>query len=221
MKNALVLIGKLKPLYRWGGLGGVAVIIMAIYFIAIYLPHQSRMQEMSDQWTQKKAEFSSMVVLVRDRGQFMEEVENLDRELKVAISMLPDKKEIPSLLKKISEEAEKFGLEVYFFEPMNEVPQGFYAAVPVSIKLKGSYHEVLSFFDTINKLARIVNISDITLKSDPNQLTKDQNKKKTTVTESAFSAFQPNKTELDVTFKATTYRFLATTEMGGGNAAKK
>jgi len=220
LNTLLVLLGKQKALYRWGAMGVIMVIIVVSYFVTSFLPHQSRMEEMAEQFSQKRAEFSKMVVLVRDRGQYMEEVEHLDRELKYAITVLPDKKEIPSLLKKLSEEAEKFGLEVYYFEPQAESIKGFIAAVPVAIKLKGSFHEILSFFDSVNKFARIVNISDIQMKADPQSAQKAaQNREraqKTVTSADAFSAFQPNKTELDVSFRATTYRFLTQNEMGGG-----
>jgi len=149
----------------------------------------------------------------------MEEVEALDRDLKVAISMLPDKKEIPSLLKKLSDEAEKFGLEVYYFEPLAERKKEFYAEVPVSMKVKGSFHEVLGFFDSVNKLARIVNVSDLEMKV-VNEKAKQDNNKKSKVTTS-FGGFQPNKTALDIAFRATTYRFLSSAEMGGGQNANK
>ena len=222
LNKLLVLVGRQKALYRWGVLGLVMVGIVIAYFVTSFLPHQSRMEEMAEQFSQKRAEFSKMVVLVRDRGQYMEEVEHLDRELKYAITVLPDKKEIPSLLKKLSEEAEKFGLEVYYFEPQAESVQGFIAAVPVAIKLRGSFHEVLSFFDSVNKFARIVNISDISMKADPQsvakaeQRTRDKKKDGGVTSADAFSAFQPNKTKLDVSFRATTYRFLSQNEMGGG-----
>ncbi len=222
LKMVLALIGKQKPLYRWGLLAVVMVILTVIYFVTTFLPHQTRMEEMAEQFSQKKAEFSKMVVLVRDRGQFMEEVENLDREFKYAITVLPDKKEIPSLLKKLSEEAEKFGLEVYYFEPQGESVQGFIAKVPVSIKLKGAFHEVLSFFDSVNKFARIVNISDISMKAIAESSQKAEQRqgrvKKAAATEDAFAAFQPNKIELDVAFKATTYRFISDAETGGGGS---
>ncbi len=220
LNKLLVLIGRQKALYRWGAIGAIMVGIVIAYFVTSFLPHQSRMEEMAEQFSQKRAEFSKMVVLVRDRGQYMEEVEHLDRELKYAITVLPDKKEIPSLLKKLSEEAEKFGLEVYYFEPQSESVQGFIAAVPVSIKLKGSFHEVLSFFDSVNKFARIVNISDISLTADPQSVAKEEQRKRdkkgSVSSADAFSAFQPNKTKLDVSFRATTYRFLTQAEMGGG-----
>ena len=220
MKSLLVNIGKLKPAYRYGGLLLVLVVIIAVYYVMVYMPHVDTMESLYREYNSKKAEFSKMVVLVRDRGQFMEEVEALDRDLKVAISMLPDKKEIPSLLKKLSDEAEKFGLEVYYFEPLAERKHEFYAEVPVSMKVKGSFHEVLGFFDSVNKLARIVNVSDLEMKViGDNSSAKKEDKKKSKVTTS-FGGFQPNKTALDIAFRATTYRFLSSAEMGGGQNAK-
>lgn len=220
MKSLLVNIGKLKPAYRYGGLLLVLVVIIAVYYVTVYMPHVDTMESLYREYNSKKAEFSKMVVLVRDRGQFMEEVEALDRDLKVAISMLPDKKEIPSLLKKLSDEAEKFGLEVYYFEPLAERKKEFYAEVPVSMKVKGSFHEVLGFFDSVNKLARIVNVSDLEMKViGDNSAAKKEDKKKSKVTTS-FGGFQPNKTALDIAFRATTYRFLSSAEMGGGQNAK-
>ena len=218
MKSLLVNIGKLKPAYRYGGLLLVLVVIIAVYYVTVYMPHVDTMESLYREYNSKKAEFSKMVVLVRDRGQFMEEVEALDRDLKVAISMLPDKKEIPSLLKKLSDEAEKFGLEVYYFEPLAERRRDFYAEVPVSMKVKGSFHEVLGFFDSVNKLARIVNVSDLDMKVIGDGAAKKDNKKSKVTT--SFGGFQPNKTALDITFRATTYRFLSSAEMGGGKNAK-
>ncbi len=224
MKDLLINIGKLKPLYRWGGLGGVVLIIVLVYYFAVYLPHQNTMSELVKDFGAKKEEFSKMAVVVRDKAIYQEEVENLDRELRIAKSVLPEKKEIPSLLKKLSEEAEKFTLEVYYFEPSPEVIKGFYAEVPVSIKLKGSFHEILSFFDSVNKLARIVNASNIQMKAEPEQMNKPE-KVSNVKAANAFSAFQPNKTKLDVSFTATTYRFLSQEEINqnqqGGQGVKK
>ncbi|MCK5807528.1 type 4a pilus biogenesis protein PilO [bacterium] len=219
MKDVLIQVGKLKTLYRFAIVAILAVAIVALYVMAVYMPFRANMMKMKDEYSRRSTEFTKMVVLARDRAQFMEEVESLDRELKVAMSILPDKKEIPSLLKRISEEAEKFGLEVNFFQPKGEMRKGFYAEVPVDIKLKGTFHEVLSFFDSINKLSRIVNVSNIKMASKPQKSAK----KKKGVSNGVFSAFQPNKTELDVSFRATTYRFLvnAKPKGKGGKRAKK
>lgn len=204
-----------------GVAAAVLLLVVVVYYFSVYVPHQSRMREMVDEFNMKKKQFSDMAVKASDLNFYLEEKERLERDTEKAKRMLPDKKEIPSLLSKISEEAEKYGLEVYFFEPSPESVKEMIAEVPVSVKLKGSYHEVLSFFDSVNKIPRIVNVSNIKMKSEPQKARKTASK----VKGSAFSAFQPNKTRLDVSLKVTTYRVLSQSEIEkrkkGGKRGKK
>ncbi len=51
------------------------------------------------------------------------------------------------------------------FEPQGELEAGFYARIPVKMAVKGNYHSIAVFFDKVAKLARIVNVTDIRLKS--------------------------------------------------------
>ena len=87
---------------------------------------------------------------------------NLDAR---AIKELPNEREIPELLRRISSIGKKIGLEFLLFQPLPEVPREFYADVPVKLKIEGSFHEVATFFDRIGKLNRIVNIRDISMSS--------------------------------------------------------
>jgi type IV pilus assembly protein PilO len=54
-------------------------------------------------------------------------------------------------------------LDVLRFKPSSEVAKGFYAEVPVDLKLTGSYHQAGAFFDAVSKMERIVNIQGLTL----------------------------------------------------------
>lgn len=42
-------------------------------------------------------------------------------------------------------------------------PQPFYEEIPVAVSILGNYQNILSFFDKVAKLPRIVNISDVTI----------------------------------------------------------
>ena len=46
---------------------------------------------------------------------------------------------------------------------MGEIPEDFFVRVPIDLKLKGSYQELINFFDAVSKLRRVVNITDITI----------------------------------------------------------
>ena len=77
--------------------------------------------------------------------------------------MLPEAKEIPHLLKNISNMGQQQGLEFLLFKPEKENPKEFVAEIPITLHLKGSYHQIGIFFDYIRRLPRIVNIKQLEL----------------------------------------------------------
>jgi type IV pilus assembly protein PilO len=85
----------------------------------------------------------------------------LDKSLEVAITLLPETREIPELLTQISQLGLSAGLEFRLFKPEPERPADFYAEVPVSLAILGAFHDLARFFDHLSKLSRIVNVTDI------------------------------------------------------------
>jgi type IV pilus assembly protein PilO len=85
----------------------------------------------------------------------------LDETLKVAITLLPETREIPELLTQISQLGLSAGLEFRLFKPEPERPADFYAEVPVSLSIMGPFHDLAHFFDQLSRLSRIVNVTDI------------------------------------------------------------
>ncbi len=98
--------------------------------------------------------------------EFQAEVERLDMELAKALRELPDKKEIDTLLARISEKAKDAGLDVVLFKPEGEQKKDFYAEVPVSLEVRGGFHQVAGFFDEVAHMERIVNMSQFRLQVD-------------------------------------------------------
>lgn len=91
------------------------------------------------------------------------EYEKMQVRLNEALQELPLDKEIPTLLTNVGDLAKEKGLDVLRFKPSDEVVKGFYAEVPVELKLAGSYHQAGTFFDAVSKMERIVNIQGLTL----------------------------------------------------------
>ena len=89
----------------------------------------------------------------------------------LASKALPERREIPSLLTSISQSGGDAGLEFQLFQPGGEVNRAFYVEIPVSVKVKGGYHNTAEFFDRVAALSRIVTIKDISITpADKNQL---------------------------------------------------
>lgn len=94
---------------------------------------------------------------------FQAEYEKMQARLQEALTQLPNAKEIPSLLTRISSLAKENGLEVLRFQPGRETPKGFYAELPIQLKVTGTFHEIGKFFFDVGDMSRIVNIGHLSL----------------------------------------------------------
>ena len=57
----------------------------------------------------------------------------------------------------------KVGLENILFQPQPEVPEEFYAVIPIRLDLVGTFNDIGVFLDSISKLNRILKVQSITL----------------------------------------------------------
>jgi type IV pilus assembly protein PilO len=90
------------------------------------------------------------------------------------LRQLPNKTEVAELLVDISQTGLASGLEFELFKPQAEVPKEFYAELPISIRVKGSYHEFGNFVSGVAALPRIVTVHDVNIEPDKDgELTMD------------------------------------------------
>jgi type IV pilus assembly protein PilO len=94
------------------------------------------------------------------KGQLAE----MERSFGAMLRQLPGKTEVPNLLVDISQTGLAAGLQEKLFQPSSEQAKGFYAELPIKIKLVGSYHEFGTFVSGIAALPRIVTLHDIEIK---------------------------------------------------------
>ena len=79
------------------------------------------------------------------------------------LKQLPDKSQMDGLLTDINQAGLGRGLEFELFKPGEEKQAEFYAEMPISIKVLGTYHDLGAFATDISKLSRIVTLNDISL----------------------------------------------------------
>ncbi|MDE2304322.1 MAG: type 4a pilus biogenesis protein PilO [Gammaproteobacteria bacterium] len=85
----------------------------------------------------------------------------MQRSFGAMLRQLPGRTEVPNLLVDISQTGLAAGLQEKLFQPGPEVDKGFYAELPIRIRLVGSYHEFGKFVSGIAALPRIVTLHDI------------------------------------------------------------
>lgn len=148
-----------------------------------------RDQIVQKQQTQRKLEddLIQKQSIANNLAQFKHEKEVLERKLAQALTELPNEANMAELISSLSEVGNKSGLIIDSIEPQSESKQGFYASIPIAMAVSGNYHEIGVFLDSVSKLARIVNVTNIKMGS-PSTGTEKQTVK--------------------ATYVATTFRFL-------------
>ncbi|MBI5233282.1 MAG: type 4a pilus biogenesis protein PilO, partial [Deltaproteobacteria bacterium] len=99
--------------------------------------------------------------IAADIDRFRQEMVLLEARLNKAIMQLPNEKEIPELIKSVSDAAGDVGMKILLFRPKKEVLKGFYADVPVDMVVEGGFESLFSFCDKVGRFPRIVNVADI------------------------------------------------------------
>ena len=141
----------------------MVLLVFGLYWQFAYKGKAKTIDRLRSDLSNKQAKLNENEAIARNLPRFKEEVQKLNLQLGMVVQELPNKREIPNLIETISNLGALNGLEVIYIKPQNDVDQGFYAEVPIAIKVKGGYHEVGLFLDALSRLPRIINVSDITM----------------------------------------------------------
>jgi len=172
------------------------ILIIGIYIWFIYLPKSGEASELSDKHKKLVSEVKSVKRKAETLDAYKAKMEEASVQFQIAKKTLPEKKDIPSLLANISRAGRDAGLEFLLFQPQQQVPKEFYAEIPVSINVSGHFHQLALFFDKVAGLPRIVNITDINIKSDGSE-------------------------KLNTSCKAVTYKFIDEVPQADGKKSKR
>ncbi|BAU46633.1 pilus assembly protein PilO [Sulfurifustis variabilis] len=91
------------------------------------------------------------------------QLEEIERTFGSLLRQLPNTTEVPDLLVDITQAGLGRGLEFVLFRPEAEQKRDFYAELPISLQVTGSYHEFASFVSDVAALPRIVTFGDVTV----------------------------------------------------------
>lgn len=194
LKGQLANIPK-RQRYMLGGLLGGGLVVAYVYLLM--MPLWAEKGKLEGDLQKLQADLDQKRIIAANRPKLEEEIKVLEKQLEVALVKLPEEKEIPKLLTQVNTLGLQSGLEFQLFRPAAPVKKGFYAEVPIDIRVQGEYHTLGAFLDRVSKLERIVNVADLRI----SPLAAQQQRTGRTIT---------------ADFKATTFTFL---EKGGSAGA--
>ncbi|MFQ5541405.1 MAG: type 4a pilus biogenesis protein PilO [Candidatus Binatia bacterium] len=165
MNELIDRILSLTKTQKTGILAGIIFLLIGLDWSFFYSPRSLQISQLQEQIDNVRGELVRKRKLTEDMPKLERQLQGLDRMLKKAVAQLPGRKEIPELLSSISAKAREAGLEILIFRPQGETPQEFYAEIPVDIVVRGGFHNVVTFFDEVGRLSRLVNVRNIEMRN--------------------------------------------------------
>jgi len=171
MEQLIERIAKAPLGLRVGVVAAIAVALTALNYFVVGIPSFGRAISEVEQRIgrvdveQKKLndDLIDKTSIANNLNQFRREKELLEQRLAEALSELPEDKRLDELLQLFQDRATKAGLEISTIEPQAVSVEGFYARIPIPMSVTGNFHEIATFFDSLGRMRRIVNVNGILL----------------------------------------------------------
>lgn len=175
-----------------GVIAGVSLLLTGGNWYIYVSPAQEQTKRAEAERRRLEGDYIDKQQIADNLNEYREEKAQLEAKLEAALAELPQERAIDELLRQLNDLGVDSELQIVSVEPLQEAREDFFARIPVKMKVAGSYHEVVTFFDLVGKLRRIVNVNEIRL-----------GQPKT----------ESEKVQLSAEFMATTFRFLTPEEL--------
>jgi type IV pilus assembly protein PilO len=160
-QDVLNAVNKMPLGQKVGAVAGVVILLSAANWYFFIDPMQTQITQRQNALRALEDELIQKQSIANNLAQFKHEKEILERRLAQALTELPNEANIDDLIRSLSEVGTKSGLTINSIDPQAEQKQSFYASIPIVMSVTGNYHEIGVFLDSVSKLARIVNVTNI------------------------------------------------------------
>lgn len=105
---------------------------------------------------------------------YKQQLKDIEQSFGALLKQLPNKSEMDALLTDINQAGLGRGLQFDLFKPASsETQTEFYAELPITIRLTGSYHDLGAFASDVSLLSRIVTLNNISITTGKDNLVMD------------------------------------------------
>ncbi len=144
----------------------IGIVCIAILFTGYWLHHKNQLEDLKRVQAKEvelRTTFENKAEKAANLEPYKVQLEEMRRTFGTLLRQLPSKTEIPALIVDISQTGLASGLEIELFKPNSESRKEFYAEKPISLRVKGNYHQFGTFASEIAALPRIVTLHNISL----------------------------------------------------------
>jgi type IV pilus assembly protein PilO len=158
-------LGEITGVKLLGVLVLVAVLVTGGMYYTIYKPQKDQNDAARVKLQAKVRENAELEAYRPKLADIERQLASLKQQLEIERRIVPDEKEVDNFMRMVSGEARKAGVEIRRYTARPYVAREFYTEVPFEIEFDGPYYSMLSFFDRLTKVERIVNVSNLLVSS--------------------------------------------------------
>ena len=144
----------------------ISVICVAVLGAGLWLDTRRQMDTLESIRQKEKTlkeTFQDKQAKAANLDAYKVQMEEMRRSFGAMLRQLPSKTEVAELLVDISQTGLQSGLQFELFKPEAERPADFYAELPITIKVAGTYHQFGQFVSDVAALPRIVTLQDFSI----------------------------------------------------------
>lgn len=154
-------LDRLPPIAKVGVGFLFAFLIGVLYFVVFYSDVDTDLTSAKNRERQLRQQLAEAEKSREEYQKDADEKTRREQQARAQKKILPDDPEMPAFLATIQDVATVSGVNLSAWSPTEELPEQFYAKVPMRLVLKGKFHQVVKFFHGVGQQDRIINVEDI------------------------------------------------------------
>lgn len=144
-------------------LGLLVVALLAGFYFYIAEPKGLTIDGLQADNARLDGEIQTLTIKAKHLDELLAANKQLEIELAKKKERLPPEEEAVMLLKQVSDLGVRLGLDIKLWRPgtRTEDASKLFVKMPVTVEASGAYHTTALFFDRVNRLPRIITVSDL------------------------------------------------------------
>jgi type IV pilus assembly protein PilO len=128
-------------------------------------PNSAELEERRAKLAKLESEIVRVQAIADKLPELQREVKALTVALRETTAALPEEKDPQDVLRSLHDIAAESSLDISSFKPNAIVEKTQYSEWPIQLGFEGSYHDLGRFFDRLASMARLVSVSDLSIKT--------------------------------------------------------
>jgi type IV pilus assembly protein PilO len=153
-------------------LGVIFLLIVAAGGFLDWKDHLEALDKAQDEEAKLRQSYAEKKAKAVNLELYVQQLREIEQSFGALLKQLPNKSEMDALLTDINQAGLGRGLQFELFRPAaQERIADFYAELPISLRITGTYHDMGAFASDVAQLPRIVTLNDVGILNDKGTLT--------------------------------------------------